>query len=74
MLALYSSGRQAEALQNYAWIRRRLRERLGIEPGQGLQQLHRSILRQVPAAQMTSPAPLRPVPAGVYGAPQEPAA
>ncbi len=55
MLALYASGRQAEALQNYALIRRRLREKLGIEPGQGLQQLHRSILEQVPAAQITLP-------------------
>ncbi|MFC6016162.1 BTAD domain-containing putative transcriptional regulator [Plantactinospora solaniradicis] len=55
MLALYASGRQAEALQNYALIRRRLRDRLGIEPGQDLQELHRSILEQVPAAQMALP-------------------
>jgi DNA-binding SARP family transcriptional activator len=55
MLALYASGRQAEALQNYALIRRWLRDRLGIEPGQELQQLHRSILGQVPAAQIALP-------------------
>lgn len=55
MLALYASGRQAEALQNYALIRRRLRDKLGIEPGQDLQELHRSILEQVPAAQMSLP-------------------
>jgi DNA-binding SARP family transcriptional activator len=75
MLALYASGRQAEALQTFASIRRRLRERLGVEPGQSLQQLHRSILRHVPVAQMTSPMP-RPVHAGAYEAltPQEPAA
>jgi DNA-binding SARP family transcriptional activator len=76
MLALYASGRQAEALQNFASIRRRLRERLGIEPGAGLQHLHRSILRQVPAAQMASPTALRPVPVGSHQAHahQEPAA
>ena len=61
MLTLYASGRQAEALQNYALIRRRLREKLGIEPGQGLQQLHRSILEQVPAAQITLPTWAQPV-------------
>ena len=55
MLALYASGRQAEALQNYAIIRHRLRDVLGIEPGQELQQLHRSILGQVPAAKITPP-------------------
>ncbi|GAA3199936.1 BTAD domain-containing putative transcriptional regulator [Dactylosporangium siamense] len=55
MLALYASGRQAEALQNYALIRRRLRDTLGIEPGQELQELHRSILSQVPAAEITPP-------------------
>jgi DNA-binding SARP family transcriptional activator len=55
MLALYASGRQAEALQSYALVRRQLRDKLGIEPGQELQQLHRSILAQVPAAQITPP-------------------
>jgi DNA-binding SARP family transcriptional activator len=52
MLALYASGRQAEALQNYAFIWRRLRDKLGIEPGQDLQELHRSILEQVPVSQI----------------------
>jgi DNA-binding SARP family transcriptional activator len=55
MLALYASGRQAEALQNYALIRRKLREDLGIEPGQELQELHKSILEQVPAAKIAPP-------------------
>jgi DNA-binding SARP family transcriptional activator len=59
MLALYASGRQAEALQNYALIRRRLRDMLGIEPGQELQQLHRLILEQVPAEQITPPTWMR---------------
>src|SRR5262249_29323704 len=56
MLALYASGRQAEALQSYAVIRRHLRDKLGIEPGQELQELHRSILEQVPASRIALPA------------------
>jgi DNA-binding SARP family transcriptional activator len=46
MLALYRSGRQAEALQAYQDARRTLVEELGIEPTPALQQLHASILRQ----------------------------
>ena len=46
MLALYRSGRQAEALTAYQQARRALVEGLGIEPGPELQRLHASILRQ----------------------------
>jgi DNA-binding SARP family transcriptional activator len=46
MLALYRSGRQAEALDAYQHARRTLVEQLGIEPGRDLQQLHGQILRQ----------------------------
>ena len=46
MLALYRSGRQAEALAVYQDTRRQLVEELGIEPGAALQQLHGAILRQ----------------------------
>jgi DNA-binding SARP family transcriptional activator len=46
MLALYRSGRQAEALEAYQAARRTLVEHLGIEPGPRLQELERSILRQ----------------------------
>ena len=46
MLALYRSGRQAEALAVYQDTRRHLVEELGIEPSAALQQLHGAILRQ----------------------------
>ena len=46
MLAQYRSGRQAEALEQFQSARRTLVDELGIEPGQGLQELERSILRQ----------------------------
>jgi DNA-binding SARP family transcriptional activator len=51
MLALYRSGRQAEALQAYQEARRTLVDELGIEPTPALQQLHASILRQESALQ-----------------------
>jgi DNA-binding SARP family transcriptional activator len=46
MLALYRSGRQAEALEAYADARARFVEELGIEPGPELKQLQSEILRQ----------------------------
>jgi DNA-binding SARP family transcriptional activator len=46
MLALYRSGRQAEALQVFHDARRELVDQLGIEPSAALQQLHGAILRQ----------------------------
>jgi DNA-binding SARP family transcriptional activator len=48
MLALYRSGRQAEALESYQQARRALVDQLGIEPSPLLQQLQTSILRQEP--------------------------
>ena len=50
MLALYRSGRQAEALQVYQDARHVLVEELGLEPGRALQQLEQAILRQDPVA------------------------
>jgi hypothetical protein len=49
MLALYRSGRQAEALGAYQATRSTLVEELGIEPGPELQELERAMLRQDPA-------------------------
>ena len=46
MLALYRSGRQAEALRAYDDARRTLVDELGIEPGSELQWLHQRILEQ----------------------------
>jgi YVTN family beta-propeller protein len=46
MIALYRSGRQAEALEAYQAARRALVEDLGLEPGPALQRLERAILRQ----------------------------
>jgi DNA-binding SARP family transcriptional activator len=48
MLALYRSGRQAEALGVYRQTRRTLIDELGIEPGTSLQELEQAILRQDP--------------------------
>jgi DNA-binding SARP family transcriptional activator len=46
MLALYRSGRQAEALEVYQSTRRALVDGLGIEPSPALQELEQAILRQ----------------------------
>ena len=49
MLALYRSGRQAEALETYRACRQTLVEELGIEPGPSLRDLEAAILRQDPS-------------------------
>jgi DNA-binding SARP family transcriptional activator len=45
MLALYRSGRQAEALDVYRETRRLFVDELGIEPGPALQELEKAVLR-----------------------------
>src|SRR3954469_22080293 len=49
MLALYRSGRQADALEAYRRAREVLVEQLGIEPGAELHDLHEAVLAHDPA-------------------------
>jgi predicted ATPase/DNA-binding SARP family transcriptional activator len=58
MLALYRSGRQADALAAYQQTRRTLIDELGIEPGEELHRLEQSILRHDPALAPPTRAPL----------------
>jgi len=67
MLALYRSGRQAEALAVYADTRRLLADELGVDPRPGLSELQQRILRAdpglaEPSAPVAEPAavPVRP--------------
>ncbi|MBN6037636.1 AfsR/SARP family transcriptional regulator [Amycolatopsis sp. 195334CR] len=55
MLALYRSGRTADALACYESARRRLAEELGVDPGEALNRLHTGILGADPA--LATPAP-----------------
>jgi len=52
MLALYRSGRQAEALQTYQQARELLVDELGIDPGAELRELEQAILRHDPALEL----------------------
>jgi len=61
MLALYRSGRQAEALDLYREGRRLLVDELGIEPGLELQELEKAILRH--DSGLSSPGPAATSPA-----------
>lgn len=58
MVALYRSGRQAEALDAYLRLARRLAEDLGIDPTAEIAGLYQAILRQDPALDVP-PAPSR---------------
>lgn len=55
MLALYRSGRQAEALEVYQQTRRLLYDELGLEPSPSLQLLEKGILNQDPALAPPTP-------------------
>ncbi|MER5427097.1 AfsR/SARP family transcriptional regulator [Streptosporangium roseum] len=61
MLALYGSGRQAEALQAYATVRQQLVDELGIEPGPDLRAVHAAVLAgELPPAVPAASALQRP--------------
>lgn len=62
MLALYRSGRQADALSAYRDARARLGDELGIAPGHALRELESAILRQ--DAALDAPGPARTAPRG----------
>ena len=49
MMALYRSGRQAEALEVYRRVREVLVDSLGLDPGAELEDLHRRILQHDPS-------------------------
>lgn len=71
MLALYRSGRQADALDAYRNARFTLVEELGIEPSSDLRELHEAILRQDPSLSKLT-AQDRPTAAGHLPVPATP--
>jgi DNA-binding SARP family transcriptional activator/ABC-type branched-subunit amino acid transport system substrate-binding protein len=62
MLALYRSGRQAEALEAYGDLRRTLVEELGLEPSRELRALQEAMLRQDPELDLRRPGTVQVVP------------
>jgi predicted ATPase/DNA-binding SARP family transcriptional activator len=62
MLALYRSGRQADALDAFRRVRRALVDDLGLEPGRELHRLEAAILAQDPGLDLDSPAAGAPAP------------
>ncbi|GAA0900941.1 AfsR/SARP family transcriptional regulator [Streptomyces thermoalcalitolerans] len=68
MIALYRSGRTADALEVYARLRRTLRTELGLEPSARMRDLHTDLLNSAPVTESvylpgpgSTPVPLRPV-------------
>ncbi len=65
MLALYRSGRQAEALASYQAYRRRLDDDLGMGPSSSLRELERLMLRQDASLEPADERPRERTPLGV---------
>ena len=77
LIALYRSGRQAEALRTYQVLRQHLGDELGIDPSPELRELEARILAQDPAllapvaqsvpasSPVATPSPERALPSGV---------
>ena len=61
MLALYRSGRQADALRAFGRARDRLVSDLGIDPSPELRRLEEQILNQDPQLARTVPTPAEPI-------------
>ncbi|MCX4725061.1 BTAD domain-containing putative transcriptional regulator [Streptomyces sp. NBC_01306] len=76
MLALYRSGRRAEALEEYGRVREQLAEELGIDPGPQLVRVYEAILVETPEAAgpaptgRAAPAPPAPKPVSTPGVPR----
>src|SRR5262245_54501189 len=56
MIALCRAGRQSEGLEAYQKLRRRLVDELGIEPGEAVREIHRTVLN----GEFTGPGPAAP--------------
>ncbi|MEU4620041.1 BTAD domain-containing putative transcriptional regulator [Actinoplanes sp. NPDC023801] len=72
MLALYRSGRQADALSAYQRYAERLRDELGLDPGPELGKLHEAVLRRSPGIDAPPAAPAPEPPPAATGVPAPP--
>jgi tetratricopeptide (TPR) repeat protein/DNA-binding SARP family transcriptional activator len=69
MLALYLSGRRADALRVYPRFRRRYVDEVGNDPGAELRELHQRMLMDDPGLAVKPPSPALPPPAAPTATP-----